>query len=41
MGKLLNGLFGTTTLHACDRVYYLEVKHAAKPRESYQFERFI
>lgn len=41
MGKLVNGLFGSVTLHTWNRVYYVEVKHGVQPRESYHFEKFV
>ena len=41
MGKLVNGLFGSITLHTWNSVYYVEVKHGTQPKDSYRFEKFI
>ena len=41
MGKLVNGVFGTITLHTWDGSYYLEISYGTKPKENYQFNKFI
>ena len=41
MGKLVNGLFGNTTLHTWDGSYYLDVIYGTGLKEAYHFEKFI
>jgi hypothetical protein len=41
MGKLVNGLYGNTTLHSWDGSYYLDVIYGTELKEVYRFEKFI